>query len=59
MAAFGRRPDHCAGEHAKTSRGVQRVEDWDYNFLPLGSGGIPARSFPNPTRSSSMAPRSL
>ncbi|PNG26395.1 MBL fold metallo-hydrolase [Methylocella silvestris] len=20
---------------------VQRVEDWDYNFLPLGAGGIP------------------
>lgn len=26
---------------------VQRVEDWDYNFLPLGTGGIPAETFTN------------
>jgi glyoxylase-like metal-dependent hydrolase (beta-lactamase superfamily II) len=25
--------------------GVQRVEDWDYNFLPLSSGGIPSEVF--------------
>ncbi|WP_456620364.1 MULTISPECIES: MBL fold metallo-hydrolase [unclassified Bradyrhizobium] len=25
--------------------GVQRVEDWDYNFLPLGPGGIPSETF--------------
>jgi glyoxylase-like metal-dependent hydrolase (beta-lactamase superfamily II) len=24
---------------------VQRVEDWDYNFLPLASGGIPVEVF--------------
>jgi glyoxylase-like metal-dependent hydrolase (beta-lactamase superfamily II) len=24
---------------------VQRVEDWDYNFLPLAPGGIPAEVF--------------
>jgi glyoxylase-like metal-dependent hydrolase (beta-lactamase superfamily II) len=24
---------------------VQRVEDWDYNFLPLASGGIPSEVF--------------
>jgi glyoxylase-like metal-dependent hydrolase (beta-lactamase superfamily II) len=24
---------------------VQRVEDWDYNFLPLGPGGIPTETF--------------
>ena len=24
---------------------VQRVEDWDYNFLPLGPGGIPSDVF--------------
>jgi len=24
---------------------VQRVEDWDYNFLPLPSGGIPSEIF--------------
>ncbi len=24
---------------------VQRVEDWDYNFLPLGAGGIPDEIF--------------
>ncbi|MBA2125712.1 MBL fold metallo-hydrolase [Hyphomicrobium methylovorum] len=24
---------------------VQRVEDWDYNFLPLGAGGIPNDTF--------------
>jgi glyoxylase-like metal-dependent hydrolase (beta-lactamase superfamily II) len=24
---------------------VQRVEDWDYNFLPLASGGIPTEVF--------------
>jgi glyoxylase-like metal-dependent hydrolase (beta-lactamase superfamily II) len=24
---------------------VQRVEDWDYNFLPLPSGGIPSEAF--------------
>ena len=24
---------------------VQRVEDWDYNFLPLPSGGIPSEVF--------------
>jgi len=24
---------------------VQRVEDWDYNFLPLASGGIPSETF--------------
>ena len=24
---------------------VQRVEDWDYNFLPLGPGGIPDEIF--------------
>src|ERR1700676_4321572 len=26
---------------------VQRVEDWDYNFLPLSSGGIPNEVFAN------------
>src|SRR3981189_3445901 len=26
---------------------VQRVEDWDYNFLPLASGGIPSEVFAN------------
>jgi glyoxylase-like metal-dependent hydrolase (beta-lactamase superfamily II) len=26
---------------------VQRVEDWDYNFLPLSSGGIPIEVFAN------------
>lgn len=26
---------------------VQRVEDWDYNFLPLGAGGIPDEVFSN------------
>src|SRR6266849_4436062 len=25
--------------------GIQRVEDWDYNFLPLPSGGIPGEVF--------------
>jgi glyoxylase-like metal-dependent hydrolase (beta-lactamase superfamily II) len=25
--------------------GTQRVEDWDYNFLPLGPGGIPGEVF--------------
>ncbi len=25
--------------------GVQRVEDWDYNFLPPSSGGIPSETF--------------
>jgi glyoxylase-like metal-dependent hydrolase (beta-lactamase superfamily II) len=25
--------------------GIQRVEDWDYNFLPLGPGGIPSEVF--------------
>jgi glyoxylase-like metal-dependent hydrolase (beta-lactamase superfamily II) len=24
---------------------IQRVEDWDYNFLPLGAGGIPSEVF--------------
>jgi glyoxylase-like metal-dependent hydrolase (beta-lactamase superfamily II) len=24
---------------------VERVEDWDYNFLPLGAGGIPSEVF--------------
>ncbi len=24
---------------------IQRVEDWDYNFLPLGPGGIPSEVF--------------
>ena len=24
---------------------VQRVEDWDYNFLPLPAGGIPSETF--------------
>src|SRR4051794_18765615 len=24
---------------------VQRVEDWDYNFLPLSSGGVPSEVF--------------
>lgn len=24
---------------------VQRVEDWDYNFLPMGAGGIPNDTF--------------
>ncbi|MBV8794651.1 MAG: MBL fold metallo-hydrolase [Hyphomicrobiales bacterium] len=24
---------------------VQRVEDWDYNFLPLAPGGIPSETF--------------
>jgi glyoxylase-like metal-dependent hydrolase (beta-lactamase superfamily II) len=24
---------------------VQRVEDWDYNFLPLASGGLPSEVF--------------
>ena len=24
---------------------VQRVEEWDYNFLPLSSGGIPSETF--------------
>jgi glyoxylase-like metal-dependent hydrolase (beta-lactamase superfamily II) len=26
---------------------VQRVEDWDYNFLPLASAGIPSEVFAN------------
>jgi glyoxylase-like metal-dependent hydrolase (beta-lactamase superfamily II) len=26
---------------------IQRVEDWDYNFLPLQSGGIPSEVFAN------------
>jgi glyoxylase-like metal-dependent hydrolase (beta-lactamase superfamily II) len=26
---------------------VQRVEDWDYNFLPLPTGGIPSEVFAN------------
>ena len=26
---------------------VQRVEDWDYNFLPLPSGGLPTEVFAN------------
>jgi glyoxylase-like metal-dependent hydrolase (beta-lactamase superfamily II) len=26
---------------------IQRVEDWDYNFLPLSSGGIPNETFGN------------
>jgi glyoxylase-like metal-dependent hydrolase (beta-lactamase superfamily II) len=26
---------------------IQRVEDWDYNFLPLASGGIPSEVFAN------------
>jgi glyoxylase-like metal-dependent hydrolase (beta-lactamase superfamily II) len=25
--------------------GIRRVEDWDYNFLPLPSGGIPSEVF--------------
>jgi glyoxylase-like metal-dependent hydrolase (beta-lactamase superfamily II) len=25
--------------------GIQRVEDWDYNFVPLPSGGIPSEVF--------------
>jgi glyoxylase-like metal-dependent hydrolase (beta-lactamase superfamily II) len=25
--------------------GIQRVEDWDYNFLPLGPGGVPSEVF--------------
>lgn len=25
--------------------GIQRVEDWDYNFLPLPAGGIPTEVF--------------
>ena len=25
--------------------GIQRVEDWDYNFVPLPSGGIPTEVF--------------
>jgi glyoxylase-like metal-dependent hydrolase (beta-lactamase superfamily II) len=25
--------------------GIQRVEDWDYNFLPLSAGGIPGEVF--------------
>lgn len=27
--------------------GIQRVEDWDYNFLPTPSGGIPSEVFAN------------
>jgi glyoxylase-like metal-dependent hydrolase (beta-lactamase superfamily II) len=29
----------------KHLREVQRVEDWDYNFLPLPPGGIPSETF--------------
>ena len=29
---------------------VQRVEDWDYNFLPLPTGGIPSEVFANEHR---------
>ncbi|MDA9390810.1 cyclase [Bradyrhizobium sp. CCBAU 45394] len=43
---------HSAGAkiiaHENTRKhllGVQRVEDWDYNFLPLGPGGIPSEVF--------------
>jgi glyoxylase-like metal-dependent hydrolase (beta-lactamase superfamily II) len=25
---------------------VQRVDDWDYNFLPLATGGLPSEVFP-------------
>jgi glyoxylase-like metal-dependent hydrolase (beta-lactamase superfamily II) len=31
----------------KHLREVQRVEDWDYNFLPLSPGGIPSEVFAN------------
>ena len=43
---------HAAGAkiiaHDNTKKhlsGIQRVEDWDYNFLPLPAGGIPAEAF--------------
>jgi glyoxylase-like metal-dependent hydrolase (beta-lactamase superfamily II) len=43
---------HSAGAkiiaHENTRKhlsGVQRVEDWDYNFLPLSHGGIPSEVF--------------
>ncbi len=39
----------------KHLREVQRVEDWDYNFLPLPPGEFQARSLRRNTASSSMA----
>jgi glyoxylase-like metal-dependent hydrolase (beta-lactamase superfamily II) len=43
---------HSAGAkiiaHENTRRhlsGIQRVEDWDYNFLPLSAGAVPAEVF--------------
>ena len=43
---------HSAGAkiiaHENTSKylsGIQRVEDWDYNFLPSPAGAIPAHTF--------------
>src|SRR5229473_3946535 len=43
---------HSAGAkiiaHENTRKhlsGIQRVEDWDYNFLPLSTGAVPAEVF--------------
>src|ERR1700730_2960973 len=48
---------HSAGAkiiaHANTRKylsEIQRVEDWDYNFLPLPSGGIPSEVFASERR---------
>jgi hypothetical protein len=45
MAEFRRGKDHAHENTLKHLSEVQRVEDWDYNFLPLQTGGLPAQFF--------------
>jgi hypothetical protein len=43
MAAYGRREDHRQENTRKHLSEIQRVDDWDCNFLP--PAGIPGEVF--------------
>ena len=45
VAEFGRRKDHCARKHPAFLSHVQRVEDWDYNFVSPPPNGLPSEVF--------------